>query len=71
MIFVHGVYGITEDLAVIAIDQRQLLTAITSAANDEGLVQNASGAEIVGQKLRDDEIDDVVIIDGKDLRHLS
>lgn len=71
VVFVHGVDGIAEDLAVIAVEQRQLLAAIAGATDHEGLVQHASGAEVVGQQLRDDEIDDVVIIDGEDLRHLG
>lgn len=51
MIFIHRVYGITEDFTVVAIEQGQFLTTITTATDDEGLIQHTSGAEIVRKEL--------------------
>jgi hypothetical protein len=70
MVFLEGVGGVAEDPAVVAVEQGQFFASVAGATDDEGLVVHPPGAEVVGEELGDDEIDDVVIADGEDLRHL-
>jgi hypothetical protein len=69
-VLLDGVDVIAEDAAVVAVEDGRFLPALASPADDKGLVLYLLGGEVVREELGDDEVDNVVVADTQDIRHL-
>jgi len=71
MVLLNAVNRISKDPAIIAVQDRHLLALRTGFTSDKCLVLHLLCAEVLRQQMRDDEVDDIVIIYRQDLGHLG
>lgn len=69
LVLLKRVQMIPEDLAVIAIDDRHFLSLLIDLIDNEGLIDDLLAAEIRRQEMRDHIVDDILVANGKNLRH--
>lgn len=69
LVLLKRIEMIPEDLAVIAIDDRHFFSLLIDLIDNEGLIDDLLAAEIRRQEMRDHKVDDILVANGKNLRH--